>query len=52
MRFTSPSLSGNDHLIAILVNQGSGPTAPYQTLVIRMSRESIVAVRTSKRQSR
>ena len=35
--FTSLPLSGCDHLIAILVNQGSDPTVPYQSLVIRES---------------
>jgi len=30
-------LSWCDHLIAILVNQGSDPTVPYQALVIRES---------------
>lgn len=36
-RFTSLPLSGSDHRIAILVNQGSDPTVPYQALVIRES---------------
>ena len=35
--FTSLPLSLYDHLIAILVNQGSDPTVPYQALVIRES---------------
>src|SRR5437899_12143353 len=35
--FTSLPLSWCDHLIAILVNQGSNPTVPYQALVIRES---------------
>ena len=35
--FTSLPLSWCDHLIAILVNQGSDPTVPYQALVIRES---------------
>jgi len=33
--FTSLPLSWCDHLSAILVNQGSDPTVPYQALVIR-----------------
>ncbi len=35
--FTSLPLSCCDHLIAILVNQGSDPKVPYQALVIRES---------------
>ena len=35
--FTSLPLSLVDHRLAILVNQGSDPTVPYQALVIRES---------------
>src|SRR5258708_33147023 len=35
--FTSLPLSLCDHRVAILVNQGSDPTVPYQALVIRES---------------
>src|SRR5437016_13657793 len=35
--FTSLPLSWFDHRVAILVNQGSDPTVPYQALVIRES---------------
>jgi hypothetical protein len=35
--FTNLPLSLGDHRLAILVNQGSDPTVPYQALVIRES---------------
>src|SRR5438477_2518512 len=35
--FTSLPFSWCDHLVALLVNQGSDPTVPYQALVIRES---------------
>jgi hypothetical protein len=35
--FTNLPLSLADHRLAILVNQGSDPTVPYQALVIRES---------------
>ena len=50
--FTSLPLSWCDHLIAILVNQGSDPTVPYQALVIRESAKLFLGRRRQEDYSR